>query len=123
MVHIPSSGADPPGRISLGAQLCLFWLTACVTTYLFGELIKQRGDMSQFYTTIFSEEEIQLSAEEKILNHGDDALAEAEKKISTLNARGDFSLAGSWVLVCQRIRNLQALNHDAPLGSAASDRS
>jgi hypothetical protein len=131
MVHIPSSAADPPGRISLGAQLCLFWLTACVTTYLSGELMKQRGDMSQFYTTIFSEEiytttlseeNIQLIAEEKILKHGDDAFAAAAKEISALNARGDFSLAGSWVLVCRRIRELQALNYDAPLGSAASDR-
>lgn len=87
--------------------------------------------MSQFYTTTFSEEihtttlskeEMLLIAEEKIQTHGDDALAEAEKEISTLNARGDFSLAGSWVLVCQRIRKLQALNHDAPLGSAASDQ-
>ena len=75
--------------------------------------------MSDIYTTTLSEEEIQLSAEEKILKHGDDAFAEAEKEISTLNARGDFTLAGSWVLVCQRIRKLQALNDDAPLEPVA----
>ena len=57
-----------------------------------------------------SEKEIQLAAEEKILKHGADAFAEAEIEISTLNARGEFSRAGSWMLVCQRIRKLQAFN-------------
>ena len=75
--------------------------------------------MSEIYTSTFSEEEIQLAAEEKILKHGDDAFAEAEKEIGTLNSRGDFTLAGSWVLVCRRIRKLQTLNDDAPLGSVA----
>jgi hypothetical protein len=78
--------------------------------------------MSEIYPTTYSKEEIQRHAEVKILKHGDDAFAEAEKEISTLNAHGDFSLAGSWVLVCQRIRKLQALNDDAPLGSTAQDR-
>ncbi len=75
-----------------------------------GELIKQEGDMSEMYPTTLSEKDIQHAAEEIILKHGGDALAEAAKEINASNSRGDFSLAGSWVLVCQRIRKLQALN-------------
>ena len=66
--------------------------------------------MSEMYPTTYSEEEIHLAAEEIILKHGDGAFAEAEKEIGELNAHGDFSLSGSWVLVCRRIRELQALN-------------
>ena len=68
------------------------------------------GDMSDMYPSTFPREEIQRAAEQKILKHGDGAFAEAAKEISALTARGDFSLAGSWVMVCQRIRKLQALN-------------
>jgi hypothetical protein len=75
-----------------------------------GELIKQGGDMSEMYPTTLSEKDIQHAAEEIILKHGDDAFAEAAKEINASNSRGDFSLAGSWVLVCQQIRKLQALN-------------
>lgn len=86
--------------------------------------------MSRVYETPFSEEissvnfsdeEIQLAAEEKILEHGDDAFAEAQKEIRALNARGEFSLAGSWVLVCQRIGKLQAVTNGTPTGTAVSD--
>ena len=66
----------------------------------------------------FSEKEIQSAAEEKIFEHGDDAMAEAQKKIRDLNARGEFSLAGAWVLVCQRIRELQAILEGKPDRSA-----
>ena len=75
--------------------------------------------MSEIYTTTISKEWIQLAAEEKILKHGDDAFAQAEKEISASNSLGDFTLGGSWVLVCQRIRKLQALNDDAPLEPVA----
>ena len=81
--------------------------------YFFCEFTKQGSDMSDIYAPALSETEIQLVAEEKILKHGDDAFAEAENEISTLNARGEFSRAGSWMLVCQRIRKLQSLNYDA----------
>ncbi len=66
--------------------------------------------MSEMDPTGLSQEQIQRTAEELILRHGDNALAEAAKEISTSNSRGDFSLSGSWVLVSQRIRQLQALN-------------
>ncbi len=66
--------------------------------------------MDEMYPTTLSEKKIQHLAEEKILKHGDDAFAEAAKEISALNSRGNFSLAGSWFLVCRRIRELQALN-------------
>ena len=62
------------------------------------------------YSTLVSEEDIHRVAEEIILNHGDSAFTEAEKEIGALNSRGDFSLSGSWVLVCRRIRELQAIN-------------
>ena len=77
---------------------------------MFGELIKQGGDMREMYPTTLSKEGIRRAAEEIILKHGDDAFAEAAKEISALNSRGDFSLAGSWFLVCRRIKELQALN-------------
>jgi len=57
-----------------------------------------------------SKEEIQRAAVEIILKHGDDAFPEAAKEITASNSRGDFTLAGSWVLVCRRIKELQALN-------------
>ncbi len=79
-----------------------------------GELIKQEGDMDEMYPTPLSEKEIQHAAEEIVLKHGDDAFAEAAKEINASNSRGNFSLAGSWVLVCQRIRKLQALNPHFP---------
>jgi hypothetical protein len=66
--------------------------------------------MDEMYPTTMSEKRIQHLAEEKILKHGDDSFAEAAKEISALNSRGNFSLAGSWFLVCRRIRELQALN-------------
>ncbi len=62
------------------------------------------------YSTLVSEEDIHRVAEEIILKHGDSAFTEAEKEIGVLNARGDFSLSGSWVLVCRRIRELQVIN-------------
>ena len=74
-----------------------------------GELIKQAGDMDEMYRTTLSEKEIQHAAEEIILKHGGDALAEAAKEINASNSRGNFSLSGSWFLVCRRIRELQAL--------------
>ena len=58
----------------------------------------------------FSREEIERTADQKFLKYGDDAFAEAAKEISALNGRGDFSAAESWVMVCHRIRKLQALN-------------
>ncbi len=70
-------------------------------------MIMQEGDMDEMYPTTLSEKKIQHLAEEKILKHGDDAFAEAAKEISALNSRGNFSLAGSWFLVCRRIRELQ----------------
>jgi hypothetical protein len=73
-----------------------------------GELIKQGGDMSEMYPTTMSEKKIQHAAEEIILKHGDDAFAEAAKEINASNSRGNFSLAGSWVLVCRRIRDPKA---------------
>ena len=74
------------------------------------------GDMSDMYPSTFSKEEIQRTAEQKFLKYGDDAFAEAAREISALNARGEFSLAGSWVMVCHRIRKLQALNdHEGSL--------
>ena len=72
--------------------------------------------MSEMYPTTLSKGEIQRAAEELILKHGDDASAEAAKEINASNSRGDFSLAGSWVMVCQRIRKLQTLNdHEGSL--------
>ena len=59
------------------------------------------------YPTTLSEDDIQHIAEEILLKHGDNAFAEASKEFSASNARGDFFLAGSWVLVCQQIRKLQ----------------
>ena len=55
--------------------------------------------MDEMYPTTLSEKKIQHLAEEKILKHGDDAFAEAAKEINASNSRGNFSLAGSWVLV------------------------
>ena len=103
VVHIPPQGLDPRGRYS--------WVlnTDCPRD-MSGELIKQGGDMSEMCPTALSKEEIQRAAVEMILRHGDDAFAEAAKEISASNARGDFTLAGSWVLVCRRIKKLQALN-------------
>jgi hypothetical protein len=75
-----------------------------------GELTKQEGDMSEMYPTTLSEKEIQRAAEEIVLKHGDDAFAEAAKEINASNSRGNFTRAGSWVLVCQRIRELQVLD-------------
>ena len=66
--------------------------------------------MDEMYPTTLSEEDIQHIAEEMFLKHGDNAFAEASKEISVSNSRGDFSRAGSWVLVCQWIRKLQV--HD-----------
>ena len=67
--------------------------------------------MSEMYPTTLSKEEIQRIAEEMVLKHSADAFAEASKEISALNSRGDFSLSGSWVLVCRRIRELQKLKN------------
>ena len=66
--------------------------------------------MSDIYSNNLSRQDIQRIAEELILKHGDGALAEAEKEISTSNARGNFTLSGSWVLVCQRIRQMQIVD-------------
>ena len=66
------------------------------------------GDMSDMYPTTFLDEQVQLTARGIIRSHGDDAFAEATKQINECNARGDFSTAESWVIVCRRIRELQA---------------
>ncbi len=50
--------------------------------------------MSEMYPTTLSEKDIQHSAEEIILKHGGDALAEAAKESNASNSRGNFSLAG-----------------------------
>jgi len=64
--------------------------------------------MSDVYPTKFLEEQIQFTAREIIRDHGNDAFAEATKQINACNSRGDFSTAESWVIVCRRIRELQA---------------
>lgn len=64
--------------------------------------------MSEIYPTNLSEEEIERVAEEMILSHGHNAVAEISKEIRTSNSRGDFTLSGLWVLVAQRTRQLQA---------------
>jgi hypothetical protein len=66
--------------------------------------------LGEMYPTTLSKEEIPRATEAMILKHGDDAFAEATKEISASNSRGDFCLAGLWVLVCQRINNIHALN-------------
>ncbi len=72
--------------------------------------INKESYMSDMYPTTLSKEEIQRTAKEMILKHGDDAFAEATNEISDSNSRGDFCLAGLWVLVCQRICRLQTLD-------------
>lgn len=72
--------------------------------------------MSDIYPTQLLEEQIQPTASELIRDHGDGAFAEAAKQINACNARGDFSAAESWVIVCGRIHELQTRSgYDAAL--------
>jgi len=66
--------------------------------------------MDDFYPNSLSEHDIEHAAHELILKHGQNALAEAEKEIRVSNGRGNFTLSGSWVRVCSRIRQLQGVN-------------
>ena len=67
--------------------------------------------MSDVYTTKLLSEQVHLTAHEIIRDHGDDAFHVAQKQISACNARGDFSAAETWVIICRQIRELQ---QDAP---------
>ena len=66
--------------------------------------------MDEIYSDGLSEREIEDRAQDLIIEYGENALAEAQKEISLSNARGNFTLSGSWVRVCQRIRLLQDVN-------------
>ena len=81
--------------------------------------------MNDFYPEKLSEEEIHRTAEELLLTYGDNALAQAEKEIRLSNSRGLFTLSGSWVRVCQRIRQMQARDsyQDVLLEQLRPDRS
>lgn len=72
--------------------------------------------MSDMYPNSLSEAEIQSAAEELLSTHGENAIAEASRKITELHARGEFSFSESWVWIRQRIRELQARN-DQECGS------
>ena len=64
--------------------------------------------MNEMYLIGFVPEQIQPAADEIIHDHGDNAFAVAQKQINACNSRGDFSTAESWVIICRRIRELQA---------------
>lgn len=66
--------------------------------------------MDDFYSDGLSEQEIKDAAQDLIVKYGENAVAEAQKEIRVSNARGNFTLSGSWVRVCQRIRQLQVVN-------------
>lgn len=66
--------------------------------------------MSDLYPSKFYAEQVQLTADEIIRKHGNDAFAVAQEQISACNSRGDFATAESWVNVCRRIRELEAFN-------------
>ena len=50
---------------------------------------------------------MQPSASEIIRVYGDEAFNVAQKQISACNARGDFSAAEVWVVICRQIRETQ----------------
>ena len=66
--------------------------------------------MDDLHRNRLSEQEIEDAAQDLIFKYGINALAEAQKEISLCNARGNFTLSGSWVRVCQRIRRMQVVN-------------
>ena len=64
--------------------------------------------MSDIYPANVYAVRSQLTAEEIVRDHGENAFAIAQKQINACNSRGDYSTAESWVYICRRIRELQA---------------
>ena len=63
--------------------------------------------MSDMYPTKAFEQQVLLTADNIIRDHGQEAFAVAQRQIAACNARGKFSIAESWVAICRRIRELQ----------------
>ena len=63
--------------------------------------------MSDMYPTKAFEQQVLLTADNIIRDHGREAFAVAQRQIAACNARGEFSIAESWVAICRRIRELQ----------------
>ncbi len=52
-------------------------------------------------------EQVAHAAREMITQHGDSALMQADKQISTCEAEGFGSVAETWKLICEAIRQIQ----------------
>ena len=63
--------------------------------------------MSDLYPTKLFQQQVQMTADDIIRDHGTEAFSVAQRQIAACNARGEFSTAESWVAICRRIRELQ----------------
>ncbi len=70
-----------------------------------------------------SDDQIVRAAEEMIAVHGSEALACARRSAETLRSQGFDSVAATWELICEVIRDLQEASLNAQDYKTALDRS